>query len=271
MSGARLAGAARTASLLIFAAACFVAQGCASTGGVEIVEARTGEEVVRVRSSCSFDELAKEVWGDERRGQELAVLAHLPYDRPVPRGTVLVLPSTTGPAPTAANARQADARFRDGLAAAKSGAYSRAAAQFREALALDPGRIEVRFNLGLALLEIGELSESTTILEEVARLRPKHAESRYALGAVLRKRRAYQRALEEFEATLEIEPGHRNAAFARARTLEDLGAIDRAEDAWKRFLDRFPHDPLAKEASRRLAALKAGKAVEPDGWERTAP
>jgi tetratricopeptide (TPR) repeat protein len=244
-----------TARLLAVAVACTVAQGCASMRSAEVVRASTGEEVLRVRSTCTFDQLAKEVWGDERRGRELAALARLPYDRPVPRGTVLVLSPTSAPPAGVDSARHADQEFREGLAAAKSGGYARAAAHFREARALDPDRVEIRFNLGLALLETGEVTEATTLLEGVVKERPQHAESHYALGAVLRKRRAYERALEEFQTTLDLDPSHRKAAYAEARTLEDMGDTARAADAWRSFLRRFPNDPLAPDARRRLAAL----------------
>jgi tetratricopeptide (TPR) repeat protein len=248
---------ARTAAL-VFAGTCLLAAGCATTG-VEVMQARTGEQVVRVRSSCTPADLAKQVWGDPQRGAEIAALARLPADQPVPRGTVIVLPGTGSAAMETDYTGRADNHFRDGLAAAKTGSYGQAAAHFREALLLDPQRVEVRFNLGLALMGDGQLSEATPVLEEVARQRPKHAESRYALGALLRKRRMFDRALGEFDATLAIDPDHRKAAYARARTLEDMGQNAKAEEAWKRFLGRFPRDPLAPEANRRLAALKSGK------------
>ena len=245
----------RFARLLVGLAALSLA-GCASFGRVEILEARTGERVVRVRSTQSFDDLALAIFGDASRGRELAALARMPYERPVPRGTVLVVPGA-GPA----KLREADALYQQGVAAAATKDYVEAARLFRECLKRDPDRIEAAYNLGLALAENGELREATTVLEEVVRARPDHAESRYGLGSVLHVRKEYARALSEFEAAYEADPSMAKAAYAAARTLEDLEDPAAARAAWKRFLERFPHDRLARDAANRLAALE-GEASE---------
>lgn len=150
-------------------------------------------------------------------------------------------------------AREADRLYAQGVAAAREGSFARAAARFRGSLAADPTRLETRYNLGLALLETGELVEATTLLSEVAEERPGHAETRYALGSALRKRSLFERALEEFEAALRADRKHRKASYAVARTLDDMGRTEDARRAWRGFLDRFPNDPRAPEARRRLA------------------
>lgn len=242
---------ARLTAALAGAAA--LASACATFGGVEVLEAQTGERIVRVRSAMPFDRLAEEVWGDASRGEELARLARLPYERPVPRGTVLVVPGA-GPA----NLRDSDRLYEEGMAAAAAKDYDAAVDAFRACLKRTPERLDAKLNLGLALAETGKLGDATGILEDVVRARPRHAESRYALGSVLHKRKAYGRALSEFEAAFEADPGLAKAAFAAARTLEDLGDVAAARAAWQRFLDRFPKDRLSGEASRRLSALTAG-------------
>lgn len=235
------------------AGAAALASACATFGGVEILEAQTGERIVRVRSAMPFDRLAEEVWGDAGRGEELARLARLPYERPVPRGTVLVVP---GAGPT--NLRESDRLYEEGMAAAAAKDYDAAVDAFRACLKRTPDRLDAKLNLGLALAEAGDSAEATGVLEDVVRARPRHAESRYALGSVLHKRKSYGRALSEFEAAFEADPGLAKAAFAAARTLEDLGDEAAARAAWQRFLDRFPKDRLSGEASRRLSALTSG-------------
>lgn len=155
-------------------------------------------------------------------------------------------------------AREADRLYAQGVAAAREGAFARAAARFRGSLAADPARIETRYNLGLALLETGELVDATTLLTRVAEERPGHAETRYALGSALSRRRLHDQALAEFEAALRADHRHAKAAYAKARTLDDLGRRAEARDAWRDFLDRFPRDPRAAEARRRLAAPEPG-------------
>lgn len=236
------------------AAVLWVAAGCASMGGVEMREAQSGERIVRVRTSMSFDRLAEEVWGDKSRGPELARLANLPYAEPVPKGTLLVVP---GAGPVAL--READKLYEEGLAAAATKDYGAAVTAFRACLKRTPDRVDAKYNLGLALAEMGRLNDSVAVLEDVVRVRPHHAESRYAFGSVLHKRKSYDRALSEFEAALEEDPAMAKAAFASARTLEDLGDKVAARAAWQRFLDQFPRDRLAADAARRLTALDEGK------------
>lgn len=248
------------ATLAVAAGLAGLAAGCATFGGVEILEAQTGERIVRVRSAMPFDRLAEEIWGDAARGAELARLARLPYERPVPRGTVLVVPGA-GPA----NLRESDRLYEEGMAAAAAKDYSAAVDAFRACLKRTPDRIDAQLNLGLALAETGELDDAIARLEDVVRARPRHAESRYALGTVLHKRKSHGRALSEFEAAFEADPGLAKAAFAAARTLEDLGDEAAARAAWQRFLDRFPKDRLAGEASRRLSALSPGSGGKKKG------
>jgi len=237
--------------------AALVLAGCAMGGPpLDIDLARTGETVVRLRASQGFDELAAAVYGDSTLGPALAELAHLPYDEPLGRGEILILPAREDMEVRLQMARTADIRFADGLAAADKGAYRQAADLFREALAAAPHRLDVRYNLGLALLKAGEAAEATPILEEVARLRPDHADSRYAFGSALRQRRAWDRALAEFEAARRADPHHAPTAYAIARTLEDRGDRDEAEKAYRSFLRRFPDDPLTATAAARLKALE---------------
>ena len=226
---------------------------CAGLGRVDVQEARTGERVVRVKSTMTFDQLAKEIWGDGLRGPELARLARLPYERPVPKGTLLVVPGA-GPA----TVREADRFYDEGVTAASTKDYEAAVAAFQACLKRAPDRVDAKYNLGLAQAELGQLDEAVAALEDVVRIRPDHAESRYALGSVLHKRKSYDRALSEFETALEKDPGLAKAAFAAARTLEDLGDDAAARAAWERFLDRFPHDRLAGAAANRLTALQPG-------------
>lgn len=242
----------RSARALLSAWLVLTLASCASFRRVEVVESDNGERTVRVLATQSFDELSREIWGDESRGRELAELADLPYDRPVPRGTVLVVPGAGS-----TSQREADRLYDEGMAAAAAKDYSHAVRSFRDCLARDRTRVDARVSLGLVMAEAGQLESATTILEDVAAEHPQRAETRYALGSVLRARKSYGRALSEFEAALEADPGHAKAAYAAARTLEDLKDVPGARGAWERFLERFPRDPLAAEASRRLSALEA--------------
>lgn len=238
--------------------------GCATLSPLQIDTARTGETVVRVRSSRSFDDLAESVYGNPSLGPALAELAGLPYDDPIPRGELLILPPAEELQDRLALVRTAESAFAEGLAAVDRGAYRAAADRFRVALDAAPHRAEIRYNLGLALLRAGDATAATPVLEEAARLRPDHADSRYAFGSALRQRRAYDRALTEFRAAARLDPDHAAAAYAIARTMEDEGELADAKRAYRAFLVRFGNHELARGAEARLEALEHPPTPETD-------
>jgi tetratricopeptide (TPR) repeat protein len=238
-------------------AACLAAcvAGCASTS---IRESASGQIVVEARRAQSFDELAREIYGDATLGRAVAEASRLPYAEGVPAGALLVLPPKEGLGDRVASERRADELFRAGLAAADAGAWNEAADSFRESLAITPGRGDVLYNLGLALMQAGDYEAATSALEEAREERPDDPEIHYALGSLYRKRRAWQRALDEFDATLRHDRGHAKASYARARTLADLGESAEAERAYRSFLRDFPKDGWVDRAREELATLEAG-------------
>ena len=243
----------------LVAALALGAAGCATLGGsARVRESSSGQIVVEVRGPQTFDELARQVYGDATLGRAVAEASRLPYADGVPRGALLVLPPVEKLQDRVAVERRSDELFRAGLDAADAGAYREAAENFRASLEITPNRPDVLYKLGLALLQAGEYESATSALLEAAEHRPDDPEVHYALGSLYRKRRAYRRALEEFEATLRKDRRHAKAAFARARTLVDLGEVSKAEHAYRSFLRDFPDDPWADRARQDLADLEEG-------------
>ena len=67
--------------------------GCATLGGsARVRESSSGQIVVEARSPQTFDELARQVYGDASLGRAVAEASRLSYDEGVPRGALLVLP-----------------------------------------------------------------------------------------------------------------------------------------------------------------------------------
>jgi tetratricopeptide (TPR) repeat protein len=240
-----------------------LAAGIAGCAAPRVRESASGQIVVEARRAQTFDELAREIYGDATLGRAVAEASRMPYAAGVPKGALLVLPPKEGLGDRVASERRADELFQAGLAAADAGAYHEAAESFRESLAITPGRGDVLYNLGLALLQSGDYEGATSALEEAREDRPDDPEIHYALGSLYRKRRAWQRALDEFDATLEKNSGHAKAAFARARTLADMGKTADAERAFRSFLLDFPKDTWADRARQELAALEAGATEQP--------
>jgi len=245
----------------LLAAVAFAAAGCATVGGsARVRDTSSGQIVVEVRAPQTFDELARQVYGDATLGRAVAEASRLPYEDGAPRGALLVLPPKEKLAERVAVERRSDELFRAGLQAADAGAYREAAESFRASLEITPGRPDVLYNLGLAALQAGDYEEATSALQEALESRPDDPRVHYALGSLYRKRRAWRRALDEFDAVLRADPDHAKAAFARARTLADLGELGKAGRAYEEFLRDFPNDPWTERARQDLAALEAGEA-----------
>ena len=86
-------------------------------------------------------------------------------------------------APLAQPATLAERHNSLGLALAASGRYGEAVAQFRAAVALEPGAAYLRNNLGFAHLRRGASEEAVSALEEAARLDPAHPQAVVNLAA----------------------------------------------------------------------------------------
>jgi tetratricopeptide (TPR) repeat protein len=97
------------------------------------------------------------------------------------RASASVSPSSNGlPAPIAARLANQHAELAE--AYAEAGALDRAVEQYRRALELGPGYVDLRYRLARLLLESGRSLEAREALEEVLRTRPNFVDACAALG-----------------------------------------------------------------------------------------
>jgi tetratricopeptide (TPR) repeat protein len=97
------------------------------------------------------------------------------------RASASVSPSSNGlPAPVAARLANQHAELAD--AYAEAGALDRAVDQYRRALELGPGYVDLRYRMARLLLESGRSLEAREALEEVLRTRPNFVDACAALG-----------------------------------------------------------------------------------------
>jgi tetratricopeptide (TPR) repeat protein len=231
------------------------AGGCATLPKTDITTADDGNLVVDVQEEQSVLALAVSVYDDRHLARPLAEAADLPYDEPVPAGTVLTLPPKRVLKDRLSAAKKADKLFGKGEDALRKGKYDEAVERYRAALALRPERTDARRQLGKALLRTGELDESYRLLAEAAQRDPDDADTRHALGVVLRRRGDLEAALVELNAAVELDETLARAAYDRARTLHDLGRFDEARRAYQTFLYAFPSDPWVEDARHALEEL----------------
>jgi tetratricopeptide (TPR) repeat protein len=110
--------------------------------------------------------------------------------------------------PTSVAARLANAHAGLGELYESAGAPEEATAQYRLALALRPGFVDIRNKLAQALLELGELAEAEAELRRAVGENPRFLTARLNLGLVLYRRRDAQGAYREWARCAEQEPDH---------------------------------------------------------------
>ncbi len=145
--------------------------------------------------------------------------------------------------------------FREAQSSLAAGAYDRADAFYRQALARDPNFAEAAAELArsrlwrhwfVSPLAPAELEEVKSIIARAVALAPNSPESHLALGLLFYwGHRQYEMALAEFNRTLELQP---NNALAR----EYRGAVYRRRGEWGRSLTDFQ---VAQELDPRDAQI----------------
>jgi protein O-mannosyl-transferase len=112
----------------------------------------------------------------------------------------------------------------------RPGRLDEAAAQFEEAVRLDPAYADARTNLGNALDSLGRPREAIAQYEEALRLEPGLAEAHYNLGRVLQTLPGrLNDSIGQYREALRLEPDYAEAHFGLGSALEGLpGRLDEA-------------------------------------------
>lgn len=92
-----------------------------------------------------------------------------------------------------------------------SGLYLEAVAEYRRALVLGPGFVDIRCRLAGALRDSGEREAAIAEYEEVIRKQPNYVPARLNLGLSLLASGRKEEALLHWKKVLEISPGNRSA------------------------------------------------------------
>jgi cytochrome c-type biogenesis protein CcmH/NrfG len=160
----------------------------------------------------------------------------------VPRPAAVVAQAASAPAPVAPAAKKlhpdevaaleslaarqpkdASARVELGNLYMDAERWDDAVRWYREALALDPSRVETATDLGACLLNAGRPAEG----------------------------------LLEFERVLAKDPQSRSALYNKGIALQQMGRGDEAAAAWEELLKRHPDDPQLSGLPGRIRQLRA--------------
>ncbi|NQU61312.1 MAG: tetratricopeptide repeat protein [Rhodospirillales bacterium] len=130
-----------------------------------------------------------------------------------------------------------------GTIALQSGDAERAAAVFREAVALAPQMPGLCDLLGTALLECGRLEEAETAYRRALNLSVGDAGVFNNLGNVLKKQGRPEDARDAYRESLRLRPGHVATELNLGNVLEDMDDFEEAASAYRRAAVVAPDDP----------------------------
>jgi tetratricopeptide (TPR) repeat protein len=127
-----------------------------------------------------------------------------------------------------------------GLVPLAEGQPEEAAAEFREALRINPADPEVINNLGLALLHEGRIEDAVADFHEALRIDPTLARTYYNLGNALLQRGNTQEAVAQYREALRIDPTDAKTHFNLAAALLKAGQPAESIAQLQKALDLQP-------------------------------
>jgi tetratricopeptide (TPR) repeat protein len=125
-----------------------------------------------------------------------------------------------------------------GLVYQHRGEHSRAAAQFREAIRLDPGYAAPRIALGASLLALGRVADAAAELEAAVRIAPREPLARLHLARTYERRGDLLAAIEQWETLVRLAPGEPEYLYRLGRAYSKLSAW--CLDQLRRATDHSP-------------------------------
>ena len=152
--------------------------------------------------------------------------------------------------------------------------FEEAAAEFRKAVAAEPGSVPAHFNLGAALSQTGDLRGAVEQFEAALRLDPAHANAHYNLGLLLAQMNRHDEAIKHLQAAVRASPEDHGARFLLAQSLVKTGRDEEAEAEFARVVQADAGNEEAllalakillakKHYAQALAALEKGHAAFP--------
>ncbi|MEX2217740.1 MAG: tetratricopeptide repeat protein [Phycisphaerales bacterium] len=170
--------------------------------------------------------------------------------------------STIEPKPLSlvrADNRDSAAWIELGLGHELSGNLAEAEHAYRRAAALAPSDASPQFNLGNTLLAGGRLEAAAERYAQAVALDPGHAASWFNLAHVQDALGDRQSAIRYLRRAISADPAYADAHYNLADAAERAGDRLTAEAAWDEYLRLDPASPWAREARRRLQALRGPK------------
>ena len=167
-------------------------------------------------------------------------------------------------APAESSASRADKLWAQGSLALEAKAPKRALKIMREAMQLEPSRLDGRLNLGAALLYLNQPEEAMTHFRYVLALDAQNTMALLNLAAAQDKTDDLNGSVETLQKLVQQRPNWRDAHYNLAVALYKKGDYDAAEDALKTELKLNPEHKLARDLLNEVHLKPRKKPETPD-------
>ncbi len=141
--------------------------------------------------------------------------------------------------------------------AARAGDKQKAAALYRDAIAVLPDNAGLRYQLALILNDLNDIDGERTALEQTAKIDPNFALAQYQLGILDSRNGDTGGAEQRFRLAIKASPGYVQAWIALASTLATESRISEALQAVDSALKIDPNNSQGLELRKNLAAGQA--------------
>lgn len=139
----------------------------------------------------------------------------------------------------------AEAYFNIGYCHDELGEHQKAVTAFKKAIQLKPDFVEAHYNLGIAFDELKQYKDSIGAYSRAAELKPDFFEAFFNLGVALGKENRHQEAVNAFKEAIRISPDDAEAHLNLGIAYSHLNLYQEALEALKQAIRINPDDPQA--------------------------
>ena len=101
--------------------------------------------------------------------------------------------------------------------------FADAAAEFRKAVAANPGNVAARINLGATLSQLGDAQGAAEQFEEAIRIEPGRVNAHYNLAILLAGQNQHEKAIAHLQSALAVDPNDTSVQFLLVSELVKVG------------------------------------------------
>ena len=132
-----------------------------------------------------------------------------------------------------------------GFALQQQGHLEKSAANFEQAISMNPKFVFAHNNLGNVLKDLGKFDKALSEYQHAIKLKPNYAEAYYNQALVYKKIRKYNESIKSFQDALKIKSDYLDAYFDLGQVFTTVGKFDEAIENFKKVINLKPDFSMA--------------------------